>query len=122
MRIQHVLELVLRLKQICNFCPRTGESAKLDDIRDRMEVLAAEGHRALVFSQFTDDTFGVEAVRRGLADCDPLVYVGSMSTTERDRIIQQFKGESRHQVLVRSLRAGGVGLNLQEASYVFIRR
>jgi SNF2 family DNA or RNA helicase len=82
-RIQHVLELVLRLKQICNFCPRTGESAKLDDIRSRMEVLTAEGHRALVFSQFTDETYGVEAVRRALASCDPLVFVGSMSSTER---------------------------------------
>jgi SNF2 family DNA or RNA helicase len=118
-RIQHVLELVLRLKQICNFCPRTGESAKLDDIRDRMEVLTAEGHRALVFSQFTDETFGVEAVRRALASCDPLVYVGSMSSNERDRVIQQFKDEPQHQALVLSLRAGGVGLNLQEASYVF---
>ena len=118
-RIQHVLELVLRLKQICNFCPRTGESAKLDDIRSRMEVLTSEGHRALVFSQFTDETFGVEAVRRALADSYPLAYVGSMSSTERDQVIQQFRTEPRHQALVLSLRAGGVGLNLQEASYVF---
>ena len=32
LRISHVLELILRLKQICNFCPETGDSAKLDDL------------------------------------------------------------------------------------------
>lgn len=118
-RIQHVLELILRLKQVCNFCPRTGESAKLADIRTRMEVLTAEGHKALIFSQFTDATFGVERVAHALAEFRPLSYTGGMSGQMRDRVVQEFKGSEDHRALVLSLRAGGVGLNLQEASYVF---
>ncbi len=118
-RVEHVLELILRLKQICNFCPRSGQSAKLADIRSRMEVLTDEGHRALVFSQFTDERFGVAAVRRALDEFNPLTYTGGMTGVERDHVIQQFKNSERHRALVLSLRAGGIGLNLQEASYVF---
>jgi SNF2 family DNA or RNA helicase len=118
-RIQHVLELILRLKQLCNFDPATGTSAKILDIRDRLEVLGGEGHRALVFSQFTDETFGVRAAARELADFEPLVYTGDLSGSDRDRIIRTFKTQPNHRALVLSLRAGGVGINLQEASYVF---
>jgi hypothetical protein len=42
-----------------------------------------------------------------------------MNGTDRDRVIQEFKTNPRHRALILSLRAGGVGLNLQEASYVF---
>ena len=118
-RIQHVLELILRLKQLCNFTPASGSSAKVLDIRERLEVLGEEGHRALVFSQFTDETFGVRALARELSEFDPLVFTGDLSGSERDRVVQRFKTEPRHRALVLSLRAGGVGLNLQEASYVF---
>ncbi len=118
-QIQHVLELILRLKQLCNFDPATGHSAKMTDIRERLEVLGEQGHRALVFSQFTDDTFGVRAAARDLIDFDPLVYTGDLSGPERDHVVQTFKTTPRHRALVLSLRAGGVGINLQEASYVF---
>lgn len=118
-RVEHVLELITRLKQICNVDPLSGQSAKLNDIRDRLAVLEAEGHRALLFSQYTDDTFGVAAAARALAEFRPLTYTGGMSGSERDRVIQIFKSDDRHKVLILSLKAGGVGLNLQEASYVF---
>ena len=118
LRITHVLSLILRLKQICNFCPETGASAKLDDLKERVDVLAAEGHRMLVFSQFTDDIFGVQAIAARIAEHDPLLFTGAMSLAERDRVVRQFKHGSHHVVLVLSLRAGGQGLNLQEASYV----
>ncbi len=118
-RIQHVLELITRLKQICNADPETGESAKFLDIRQRMATLSEEGHRALLFSQYTDDSFGVGAISTALSDFQPLVYTGGMSTPERDSVIQRFKSNSEHRALILSLRAGGVGLNLQEASYVF---
>src|SRR3954453_7690637 len=42
-----------------------------------------------------------------------------MSTEERDAVIGRFKDQDEHRILVLSLRAGGQGLNLQEASYVF---
>ena len=118
-RVSNVLELILRLKQICNFCPTTGESAKLADVRERVEALVAEGHRALVFSQFTDEDFGVGAISSGLSTFRPLAYTGSMAGPERQRAVERFKADDSHKLLVLSLRAGGQGLNLQQASYVF---
>lgn len=118
-RIQHVLELILRLKQLCNFCPSNGESAKIADIAERLDALTEQGHRALLFSQFTDATFGVAAAAEALAAFDPLVFTGAMSARERDAVVDLFRSDSRHRVLALSLRAGGVGINLQEASYVF---
>jgi len=118
-RIEHVLELITRLKQICNADPETGESAKFLDIRQRITTLAEEGHRALLFSQYTDESFGVSAIAAALKDFEPLIYTGGMSGEERDRVIQRFKSNSAHRALILSLRAGGLGLNLQEASYVF---
>ena len=50
--IQHVFELVLRLKQICNFDPATGSSSKLDRLEADLEEVAASGQKAIVFSQW----------------------------------------------------------------------
>lgn len=119
LRIQHVLELIMRLKQVCNFDPSSGESAKMDEIEERLDTLVAEGHRALLFSQYTNDTFGVQAVAERLARFHPLTFTGSLSGGQRDQVIQTFKSDERHKALVLSLMAGGVGLNLQQASYVF---
>ena len=117
--VQHVLELITRLKQICNADPLNGESSKLDDIRERLELLVEQGHKALVFSQYTNDTSGVAAAASQLREFNPLVITGEVPPQERPAIIERFKNESRRQALIISLRAGGLGLNLQEASYVF---
>src|SRR6266581_8557466 len=66
-RIENVLELITRLKQLCNFCPLTGQSAKLEDIRERLRTLTCEEHRALIFSQFADDRYGARAIAAALA-------------------------------------------------------
>lgn len=118
-RIENVLELIIRLKQICNFCPMTGRSVKLDDLRERLSTLEAEGHRALVFSQFTDGKYGARAIETELRASRPLLYTGDLTPAERDARIRVFKEQPEHKVLVLSLRAGGQGLNLQDASYVF---
>ena len=117
--ISHVLALIQRLKQICNVCPSSGASAKLDDMADRLEELAAEGQRALVFSQYTNHDYGVNGIVQRLEEFNPLAFDGSMSARHKDEVITSFKQDSRHEVLVLSLKAGGQGLNLQEASYVF---
>ena len=117
-RITHVLELITRLKQICNSCPASGESAKLDDIEARLETLSAEGHKALIFSQYTA-AHGVREIVDRLRRFEPVAYTGALTMGERDRAITTFKSSPTHKALVLSLRAGGQGLNLQEASYVF---
>ena len=117
--IQHVLELITRLKQICNADPRTGASSKLDDIGERLSVLATQGHKALVFSQYTSEASGVAAAARHLRAFDPLTLTGETPPEERTALVERFKAGEAHKALIVSLRAGGVGLNLQEASYVF---
>ena len=117
--IRHVLELITCLKQICNADPRTGESSKMDDIKDRLERLTAQGHKALVFSQYTNDISGVAAIVNHLKEFNPLSLTGDIPQPERPAIINRFKRDDKHKVLALSLRAGGLGLNLQEASYVF---
>ena len=116
--VTHVFALITRLKQICNAAP-DGQSAKLDDVADRVETLTAAGHRALLFSQFTDARFGIERAARRLQEFAPLSYTGTLSLPQRAAVAEQFRADSRHKILLLSLRTRGVGLNLQEASYVF---
>ncbi len=119
LRITHVLELILRLKQICNACPRTGASAKLDDLRRRLHEVAEAGQKALVFTQFVAAPFGAEAIAGAIKPLDPLLLTGRMSTAARDDAVALFAADPGRRVLVASLRAGGLGLNLTAASVVF---
>ena len=50
-------------------------------------MLRAEEHRVLVFTQFTDELFGVEAIARGISEFGPLTYTGAMSQEERHSTI-----------------------------------
>jgi len=118
-RVRHVLELITRLKQICNFDPETGESSKLDDIRERLDQLTGQGHKALVFSQYASETFGVKAAAAFLREFSPVMLTGDMPLEARSVAIERFRRRDEHKAMVISLRAGGLGLNLQEASYVF---
>ncbi|WP_217914009.1 DEAD/DEAH box helicase [Miltoncostaea marina] len=116
--VMNVLEAITRLKQVCNYCPDTGRSAKQDDLLERMDEIAAAGNRALVFSQWTNERFGAARIAVGLARFRPLVYSGALSAEERDGVVRRFSEDPERRALVLSLRAGGQGLNLQQASYV----
>jgi SNF2 family DNA or RNA helicase len=115
--IQHVFELVLRLKQICNFDTATGSSAKLDCLAAELEEVQASGRKALVFSQWVE-TLG--RLRERLGRFGPLEYHGGMSTAARDAAIDRFRHDKQHSVLLLSYGAGAVGLNLQFSQYVFL--
>jgi len=115
--IQHVFELVLRLKQICNFDTATGESAKLECLEAELEEIQASGRKSLVFSQWVE-TLG--RLRGKLSRFGALEYHGGMSTMARDEAIHRFKHDSKHNVLLLSYGAGAVGLNLQFSQYVFL--
>lgn len=117
--VSHVLELITRLKQICNSDPESQESSKLNDIQERMDQLQDQGHKALIFSQYTNNDSGVGRVITALEKYDPLKLTGNMNPGSRTYEIEKFKKYDKHKVLVISLMAGGQGLNLQEASYVF---
>lgn len=117
--IRHVLELILRLKQICNACPRTDSSAKRDDLLDRVSHHVDAGQKVLVFSQFVAAPFGVAMLAQHLASCRPLVVTGAMSALARDAMTSLFAQDHTRSVMILSLKAGGIGLNLTSASVVF---
>ena len=114
--LQHVLALLTRLKQICNYDPATGESAKLDYVRESLESIQETGEKALLFSQYVNT---LEFLEEELKSFLPLIYHGGMSRKDRDAVVEQFKASDDNTVLLISLQAGGVGLNLQAASYVY---
>lgn len=91
-------------------------SRKLEELVERLLELRAEGHRALVFSQFTSFlSLAAERLRRaGLR----ISYLDG-STRDRDRVVQEFR-EGDQDAFLLSLKAGGTGLTLTEADYVFL--
>jgi SNF2 family DNA or RNA helicase len=115
--IQHVFELVLRLKQICNFDPVTGASSKLECLEADLEECAASGRKAIVFSQWVQT---LEELRSRLARFSPDEYHGRIPHRRREAVIDRFRRDDDCRVLLMSYGAGSVGLNLQFASYVFL--
>ncbi len=115
--IQHVFELVLRLKQICNFDPATGASSKVERLEADLEEVAASGRKAIVFSQWVN---ALDKIRQRISRFGPLEYHGQIPSKQRDGILQQFKEDDSKHVILMSYGAGAVGLNLQFCRYVFL--
>ncbi|GIX03387.1 MAG: helicase [Planctomycetaceae bacterium] len=115
--VQHVFELVLRLKQITNWDPLTGESAKLDRLDAEMEEIASSGGKAILFSQWTRC---LDWLAEKLHTYGPLVYHGGIPNKQREQILQQFRDDPQAHLLLMSYGTGAVGLNLQFAGYVFL--
>lgn len=91
-------------------------SAKLDALLEQLDDVVQEGHQALVFSQFT--SFLQRAAERLEAHGIPYSYLDG-GTRQREKVIDGFRrGDGK--VFLISLKAGGFGLNLTEADYVFL--
>jgi SNF2 family DNA or RNA helicase len=115
--VQHVFELVLRLKQITNYDPLTGESAKLERLVADMEEIAASGGKAILFSQWTKT---LDWLAERLQPFNPLIYHGGVPTKQREPILAKFKEDPDSHIILMSYGTGAVGLNLQFAGYVFL--
>jgi len=115
--IQHVFELVLRLKQICNFDPLTGASTKFERIEADLEEIVESGRKAIIFSQWVG---AIKKLSARLERFGPLEYHGKIPSGRRDGVIQHFREDRSRHVLLMSYGAGGVGLNLQFVNYVFL--
>ncbi|MFT7579822.1 MAG: superfamily II DNA or RNA helicase, partial [Myxococcota bacterium] len=116
-----VLAALTRLRQLaCHprlFDPDSTEpSSKLRALRELVSELRAEGHRALIFSQFTSH---LALVREALTeDGATMCYLdGSTPTAERRRQVDRFQAGDAD-VFLLSVKAGGTGLNLTAANYV----
>jgi SNF2 family DNA or RNA helicase len=116
------LEALLRMRQACchpALLPQQSapHSSKLTVLMESLEVALAEGHKALVFSQWTS-----------LLDLlEPILETAGMrylrldgSTSDRQAVVDAFQNPDGPPILIMSLKAGGVGLNLTQADHVFI--
>jgi len=119
----HVLEALLRLRQAaCHpaLLKRGDESepyAKLDVLVPHLQELISEGHKALVFSQFTS----MLSILREHLDRHGIVYEYlDGKTRDRKARVGHFQDDPACPVFLISLKAGGLGLNLTAADYVFL--
>jgi non-specific serine/threonine protein kinase len=117
------LTAILKLRQVCLsprlLYPTTHDSSpKISLLLDRLTELMEVGHSALVFSQFT--SFLDIAEQALVGHHIPFRRLdGSTPTGKRKKLVQGFQEEDGASVFLLSLKAGGQGLNLTKASYVF---
>ncbi len=118
-----VLEALLRLRQaachpaLLDRGHADDPSAKLDLLLPQLEEVLAEGHKALVFSQFTSF---LDLLRRRLdAAGHPYLYLDG-KTRNRQELVERFQSDAGSALFLISLKAGGLGLNLTAADYVYL--
>ncbi|MFZ4596201.1 MAG: DEAD/DEAH box helicase, partial [Verrucomicrobiaceae bacterium] len=117
------LAALTRLRQIC-ISPalidptHTEMSPKMQHLVEKLEELAAEGHSALVFSQFTKS---LDLLEKHLTEAkiQRLRLDGSTPQEKRKLLVEAFQNGKGPGIFLISLKAGGAGLNLTRASYVF---
>jgi len=119
----HVLEALLRLRQaachagLIDETKRSEPSAKLELLLEQIKEVAAEGHKVLVFSQFTS----LLSIVKTTLDAEKITYEYlDGQTVDRKTPVDRFQSDSGCPVFLVSLKAGGTGLNLTAADYVFI--
>ena len=120
-----ILQGLMKLRQICDSPAILNEQEKFENHSIKLEELAREisenigNHKALVFSQF----LGMLALIRQKLEELGVKYEyfdGSTSAPDREKAIQAFQADDETRVFLISLKAGGVGLNLTAADYVYI--
>ncbi len=119
----HILEALLRLRQAaCHPAladPRriAAPSAKLDALIPALDEVIAQGHKALVFSQFTSF---LSLVRKRLDAAGTTYEYLDGRVRDRQKRVDRFQDDPACPLFLISLKAGGQGLNLTAADYVYI--
>jgi non-specific serine/threonine protein kinase len=120
-----ILQGLMKLRQICDSPAILNEEDKFPNHSIKLDELAREitenigNHKALIFSQF----LGMLALIREKLELLGVKYEyfdGSTSAPDREKAIQSFQNNDEVRVFLISLKAGGVGLNLTAADYVYI--
>lgn len=119
-----ILDALLKLRQVCcdprllkgAKAPQDMERAKLELLADMLPALVDEGRRVLVFSQFTE-MLDLIAAELDLLELPWLALTGKTPASRRGEVVAQFQARSAPILLI-SLKAGGVGLNLTAADTV----
>lgn len=117
-----VLQGLIKLRQIANHPVMIdddyeGDSGKFEDVVHTLGNVLDGGHKVLIFSQFVKQLtiYREHFDRTGI----PYVYLDG-ATQNRGDVVKQFQEDKKTRVFLISIKAGGVGLNLTEADYVFI--
>lgn len=120
-----ILQGLMKLRQICDSPAILNETEKFPNHSIKLEEIGREltenigNHKALIFSQF----LGMLALikeKLKILEVDFEYFDGSTTAIERERAIQRFQNDDNCRVFLISLKAGGVGLNLTAADYVYI--
>lgn len=120
-----ILQGLMKLRQICDSPAIIKEEERYPNVSVKLEELGREitenisNHKALVFSQFLGMLSLIKEKMKELG-VDYEYFDGSSTVAERERAIQRFQNEDSCRVFLISLKAGGVGLNLTAADYVYI--
>ncbi|WP_321333869.1 DEAD/DEAH box helicase [uncultured Bacteroides sp.] len=117
-----ILNGILRLRQLaCHpqmvFNAFAEGSGKLEEIINTFETLQSEGHKVLIFSSFVKH---LELIAKAFDERGWAYAMLTGSSTKREEEINRFSSDDRIQAFLISLKAGGVGLNLTQADYIFI--
>ncbi|WP_439185181.1 DEAD/DEAH box helicase [Carboxylicivirga taeanensis] len=116
------LQALTRLRQIANHPALVdtnykGSSGKYEQIFEKLKSVISEHHKVLIFSSFVKD---LELIENDLK-AQKLKYAKlTGATTDRQMAIKSFTENEDCRIFLISLKAGGVGLNLIEADYVFV--
>ena len=117
-----VLQGLIKLRQIANHPlmidkDYEGDSGKFENVTHTLKNVLDGGHKVLVFSQFVKQL----SIYREHFDKEGISYVYlDGGTQNRGDVVKQFQEDDKTRVFLISIKAGGVGLNLTEADYVFI--
>jgi non-specific serine/threonine protein kinase len=120
-----ILQGLMKLRQICDSPAIMKDEEKFPNVSVKLEELAREitenisDHKALVFSQFLGMLALIKAKLEELG-VDYEYFDGSTSAPDREKAIRHFQNDDNCRVFLISLKAGGVGLNLTAADYVYI--
>jgi SNF2 family DNA or RNA helicase len=119
----HVLRGLTRLRQICNSPLLLDEeklysdgSSKIDTLLEQIEMKSPQ-HKILVFSQFVSM---LNLIRKELIERQIGFEYLTGSTKDRQAVVENFQKNEKIRVFLISLKAGGVGLNLTAADYVYL--
>lgn len=113
----NMLAVISELKKTCNFDPVTGESVKAQALKELLSNLGEPEDKVIIFSQYVRT---LEKLMFEIEDIPSKIFHGGLKKDERDEVIKWFRSSKGPSVLLVSLKAGGVGLNLQEAGLVVL--
>ncbi|KNC85254.1 hypothetical protein SARC_02550 [Sphaeroforma arctica JP610] len=140
-----VFKLLIALKQICNHpdnytseesvkqetteskilqdintsgTPEVADSGKMQLLLELLRPILARGEKVLIFTQYVKMAYLLKNMIARTLYTRPLVYSGALSVDKRQQVLDKFDIDPANSILILSLKAGGVGLNLTQANHV----